>query len=253
MPDDESRLKGAKIFEEAIIPETKQTHLPVFEFSYFDPKAEKYVTLKSEALPIKVEGEAPAAPPPVATNAPPAATSFSEPAKPAAPTPPPVNDIQGIRYDAGGSLSFRPLYAERGFLLAQLVPVALLSGLVIARFWRPNLHAREVAALRRERAELVSRLRRENDRRAFYDAAVRVLQLDGAIATGRPAATIDAAVIRRLSPGNGSAAAVLNEVFDVQGEALYAGSGEGSGTLSSAERERICAALAELEKSKLVS
>jgi hypothetical protein len=46
----------------AVVPEAKQTQLPVFELAYFDPVAGKYTTLRTSPTPVVVEGE-PAPPP----------------------------------------------------------------------------------------------------------------------------------------------------------------------------------------------
>ena len=59
--EDQSGFRGAKTFEVAVIPEAKKQQMPVFEFSYFDPAAEKYVTAASKAAPLEVTGEALAA------------------------------------------------------------------------------------------------------------------------------------------------------------------------------------------------
>ena len=61
-PDDPVNVTGTKTFEMAVIPETKKVTMPVFQFSYFDPGTEKYVTSTSQASPLTVEGEAPPAP-----------------------------------------------------------------------------------------------------------------------------------------------------------------------------------------------
>ncbi|MGV3531803.1 MAG: BatD family protein, partial [Chthoniobacteraceae bacterium] len=55
-PDDEVSYRGTKTFQMAVIPEERQTTMPQFEFTYFDPEARKYVALKSEPVPLNVEG-----------------------------------------------------------------------------------------------------------------------------------------------------------------------------------------------------
>src|SRR4029077_11262348 len=56
--DDEVGISGAKTFETVISPNEKKQALPPLDFSYFDPVKEKYVTLRSDAMPISVEGGA---------------------------------------------------------------------------------------------------------------------------------------------------------------------------------------------------
>ena len=136
--DDDLGTSGTKTFSMAVIPEAKKMAMPVFEFVYFDPSEEKYITLASKPEKLVVEGEAP--PPQVA-----ATPAESVKAVPSAP----VRDILGIRYDVGGGRrSFEPLYARRGFLLAQTVPLAALLGLLFVKLRRNDTSAKRVAALK---------------------------------------------------------------------------------------------------------
>jgi hypothetical protein len=248
---DAADTTGTKTYEMAVVPETKQTHLPIFELAYFDPAAEKYVTLKSPASALKVEGEPAPLPPPQAqlqlSRTPPSAAPAPRPAATPAPAAAP-NDILSIRYDAERPHSVRPLYEMPAFWAAQLVPAAVLGGLLARRFRRPGAKdgRRQAAAWRRERAELLSRLRREKDRQAFYDTAARILQLEAALRTGREPDTIDAALVRRMAPGESSS--VLTEIFETRAEALYAGGRGDGGQVSTPERERILDAVALWQK-----
>lgn len=54
--DDDVGISGAKTFETVISPNEKKTSIPPLSFSYFDPLKEGYVTLRSDAVPIQVEG-----------------------------------------------------------------------------------------------------------------------------------------------------------------------------------------------------
>ena len=60
--DDDVGISGTKTFELVVSPNEKLTNVPPLAFSYFDPVKEKYVTLHSEAVPLIVEGNAPAPP-----------------------------------------------------------------------------------------------------------------------------------------------------------------------------------------------
>src|SRR5207237_1738388 len=60
--DDDVGISGTKTFELVVSPNEKLTNVPPLAFSYFDPVKEKYVTLQSEAVPLIVEGNAPASP-----------------------------------------------------------------------------------------------------------------------------------------------------------------------------------------------
>src|SRR5712691_8931177 len=66
--DDEVGISGAKTFETVISPNEKKQALPPLVFSYFDPVKENYVTLRSDAMPITVEGGAGPAPAVVASQ-----------------------------------------------------------------------------------------------------------------------------------------------------------------------------------------
>src|SRR5246500_5041238 len=59
--DDEVGISGTKTFETVLSPNEKKQSLPLLAFAYFDPVKEHYVTLRSEAIPITVQGGAVAA------------------------------------------------------------------------------------------------------------------------------------------------------------------------------------------------
>ncbi len=54
---DDLGLSAVKIFNFPLVAEKPVTSLPTVEFSYFDPNAEKYVTVKSAPIHIEIEGE----------------------------------------------------------------------------------------------------------------------------------------------------------------------------------------------------
>ncbi|MEC5128902.1 BatD family protein [Verrucomicrobiales bacterium BCK34] len=61
--DSDGYKEGQATFSIVIIPEAKVNTIPSFELSYFDPDEEKYVTRKSEPIPISmIEGKSSAAP-----------------------------------------------------------------------------------------------------------------------------------------------------------------------------------------------
>ena len=241
-PDDPVNYSGTKTFEEAIIPETKKTAMPVFYFSFFDPAKGKYVTLNSEAVPLQVEGSAPPAPGPVAL---PPTTGSSAPA----PAPQP-EDIVGIRYDRDEPRAFAPLYERREFWLAQGAVGVVLLGLGAFRIRRrPDAAALQKAALREEKDAAWQRLRRTDLGHAdFFDAAARVAQIDTALATGALVADIDAAAVRSSAHLDEQAAETINEIFNSRAELHYAGGGSGNGQVSASDRERVLGVLRQLEK-----
>jgi hypothetical protein len=245
--DDELNLSGTKTFTMAVIPETRQTAMPAFEFSYFDPDAEKYVTLKSEPAALAVIG-APAPPPPAPA---PAVAATDAPAPAAEPPPAKPSDILGLRYDRGGGRAgFEPWYRQRAFLVAQLVPLAALLGLVFAKLRRSDASARAREALRREKAAALAKVHgRELAEQDFLDAAAHVIQLETAIATGRPAGGVDAAAAIASRALDAETAAGVERIFSARAELLYAGMNGGRETLTATDRRSILETLARFERS----
>jgi hypothetical protein len=243
--EDDIGYSGTKTFEMAVVPEIMKTATPVFEFSYFDPLGEKYVTLKSAAGPLTVEAApTPAAPPAVPAN--PVASPDSPPPTPARPT-----DILGLRYDLHAARDGVPLHARREFWMIQAgMGLALLIFLGLKLRRRPDAAARTAAGLRREKTAAWARLRgAELGHVDFFQTAARIAQIETALATGRDAATIDAATVRASGAFSDETRAVIDEIFSVRAELLYAGGGREGETISPLERERVMDALRELEKS----
>ena len=243
--DDPVNYSGTKTFEMAVIPETKKSAMPEFHFSYFDPVAEKYVTLKSEPAALAVEGETLPTPKPVVTNT---ETSVPEPPKPAAEPRP--DDILGLRYDQDEKESFAPLYERNKFIMVQEVVALVFLGLIAFKVRRkPSADARQRAALRQEKEAVWRRLRSGDLGHVdFFDAAARLAQLQTALATGKSVSSIDAAAVRSSAQLDESAAGTIEEIFSARAELHYAGGGSGDGAVSAAERERVIGALKQLEK-----
>ncbi len=231
--DDTTGVNGAKSFEIAVIPEQKKQEMPVYEFSYFDPAAEKYVTLKTDALPLQVEGVTPELTMPE-TRGP---TQLPSPTPaPAAPKP---TDIVGLRYDVGEVRTMQPMYSQRAFLLAQLVPFGLLCGMVAVRFWPRNREDATTSALRRERAELLARLRRERTRAGFFAAAARLLHVDAAVRRERGTGVVELATADE--------APVVREIMEHHAQAHFSGGAvPADEALPEGERSRILDALLPL-------
>jgi hypothetical protein len=180
-PLDDIGLSATRTYSFPIVPQKLASVLPTVEFSYFDPNAEKYVTLKSPAIPVSVT-ELPAQ-----TNASP--TPLSSPTSPSSPASriqsngsPPELDILDIHRDAPARLpisnSFRPWVENPAFWFAQAVPAALLL-LIIIGFW-----VRKRILARRPTRSLISeqrRLERELDSTDrfpdFLNASVRLLEI----------------------------------------------------------------------------
>lgn len=243
---DEVGVSGIKRFEMAVVPEERKTQMPVFVFSYFDPEAEKYVTLSNDPAPLKVGGTPRAVPvPPVrATEEPP--TLQSTPAPVVAPAP---DDIHGVNYELGPQKAFQPLYERRAFWVAQSVPAAALLLLTGLRLRRPRTEAvLRRDTLRREKAKLLAQLRGGQLAHAdFYNAAARVMQIDTALFTGAEASSVDVVEARALA-SDFAVAEVVDEVFNARAESLFAGGGHHEVQVSSETRGRVLSALETLEK-----
>ncbi len=240
--DDEIGYNGTKSFEMAVVPEVQKTETPVFQFSYFDPLAEKYVTLNSPPAPLVVERGTPPAKPPTAIAADPAATPAPEAA--------PLNDIIGLRYDRDPVRGFEPLHLRREFWYAQgAAGLGLLVFLGLKLRRMPDAAERVAAELRREKAAALARLRNADlGRIDFLETAARVAQIETALATERSAASIDADVVHASAKLSEAAAAVIDDIFATRAKLLYAGGGAEAGSVSSEERERVLSALQEVGK-----
>jgi hypothetical protein len=243
--DDPVNYSGTKTFEMAVIPEAKKSAMPVFHFSYFDPVAEKYVTLKSEPAALTVEGDTLPAPKPVVTNP---DTSAPEPPKPAAEQRP--DDILGLRYEQDAPATFAPLYERREFWYAQGGVALLFLGLIVFKARRkPSADAQQRAALRQEKEAMWRRLRSGDLGHVdFFDAAARLAQLQTALATGKSVGSIDVGAVRAAANLDESAGQTIEEIFSARAEMHYAGGGSNGGTVSAADRERVIGALKQLEK-----
>src|SRR5438874_9831554 len=182
--DDDVGISGEKTFEMVIAPNEKKPAVPPLVFAYFDPSKENYVTLRSDAVPIQVEGGAAPAPSvaaaPVKSATPPATTGVTP-----APTAKPP-DILYQMTDLGRVRSFAPIYARPIFWVAQIVPLILLLGFVgwkIRQAKINNRDAQRAAALQQESNELLRQLRRsEISPQEYFSNALRVVRVKTALA-----------------------------------------------------------------------
>jgi hypothetical protein len=240
--DDEIGYAGTKTFEMAVVPETIKTEMPAFQFSYFDPLSEKYVTLNSEPAALVVEEGTPPPPQPKV----PSDAAKEPPAAPPAPIKP--DDIIGLRYDRDPVRTFAPLYARREFWYAQgALGFALLCFLGFTLRRAPDLMVRQAAELRAEKTAALARLRGADlGRVEFFETAARVAQIETALATGRSPASIDAATVQACLPLQEKSRTAIDDIFAARAELLYAGGGREETWVSAEQREHILTALGEL-------
>src|SRR5713226_7864012 len=192
--DDDVGISGEKTFEMVIAPNDKKPAVPPLIFAYFDPNKETYVTLRSDAVPIQVEGGA--APAPSVAAAP---AVSAPPAAVAAPTVAPTAKPQDILYqltDLGRVQSFAPIYERPTFWIAQLAPLILLLGYVgwkIRQAKIDNREAQRITALQQESVELLRTLRRsELSPQEYFTNASRVVRVKTALAKNMNPNAVDA-------------------------------------------------------------
>lgn len=161
-------VRGTKTFTYTFVPrESGSFQIDPVPFSYFDPEAEQYETLRTDAVTLRVRGGA---------EAPPAAAGQLGSGLPA-------NDIAGVLPAAARWVrtAEAPLYKQPWAYAVLLVPLALLAGLLAVRR-RTDRRAEEAA--RRQRAarphaeEHLAEAERALDRdrpRAAYEHVERAL------------------------------------------------------------------------------
>src|SRR5438552_3998175 len=244
--DDEVGLSGTKTFEMVLSPNEKKQTLPVLAFSYFDPVKEQYVTLRSEAIAITVEGGA------VATQNIPATQPGSPTPATAAvrPAPPVTTKPQDILYqltDRGRAMeSFAPIYTRRFFWGAQLIALLALLGFVVWKIRRAKINNREaqrMTALHHEAAELMHKLSRNDaSPREYYAEASRVVRVKTALASGSRGIdpnVVDAETAADTFKLNSDERDQLCRLFEQSDEWQYSGAHNGPGRISSESRREV--------------
>ncbi|MBD3169138.1 MAG: hypothetical protein GF307_06615 [candidate division Zixibacteria bacterium] len=164
------KLSGTRTFEEVLIPKSPGSFdLPAVEFSYFDPRKEKYVTLKSEIYSFKVnpsEGNGAGAGMPVAVQ-----DIGSS-----------IKDLRYLKTEITGQQTRMALYSSPVFWALQVVPLLAIIGVLAVRKHRDKLED-DAAYARRVRAKSISKRvlkeadssLRKGDKIKFYSAVSRAL------------------------------------------------------------------------------
>ena len=246
--DDDVGISGEKTFEMVIAPNEKKPAVPPLVFAYFDPSKENYVTLRSDAVPIQVEGGAAPAPSvaaaPVKSATPPATTAVT----PASTAKPP--DILYQMTDLGRVRSFAPIYARPIFWVAQIVPLILLLGFVgwkIRQAKINNRDAQRAAALQQESNELLRQLRRsEISPQEYFSNALRVVRVKTALAKNMNPNAVDADIAAKAFNLGENERAQLRTLFERSDELRFSGGGNGAGRISNDERDEVSRLLESL-------
>src|SRR5438552_10526546 len=249
--DDDVGISGEKTFEMVVAPNEKKPSVPPLIFAFFDPVKENYVTLRSDAVPIQVEGGA--APAPTVAAAPATGAKSATPLTPAARAVAPTAKPQDILYqmsDLGRVRSFTPIYARPVFWMAQLAPLILLLGFVgwkIRQAKIDNRDAQRVAALRQESSELLRKLRRgELSPQEYFSSASRVVRVKTALAKNVNPNAVDAETAAKAFDLAEDERTQLRTLFEPSDELRFSGSGNGAGAISNDEREEVLRLLESL-------
>ena len=244
--DDEVGLSGTKSFEMVLSPNEKKQGLPLLAFSYFDPVKEQYVTLHSEPIPINVQGGAAVAQNAGATQsaAPTPSTATARP--PVPPSVKPRDILYQLTEAPKKAESFAPIYTQRVFWAAQLIPLLALIGFAgwkIRRARIDNREAQRIAALRHEATDLMHKLHRNDvSPREYYAEASRVVRLKAALASGNRRIDpnmVDVETAAETFKLNSDSRDRLRRLFEQSDEWQYSGAHNGPGRVTPESRREV--------------
>ena len=133
---------GQKSFEQAVIPMNNDIKtIPPIAFSYFDTEKEKYITLKTNPIPLTLTAAHEHPSPPATANATQTLPAFKQPVQ-ADGKSAQNNDLAPIRVAMGTSVeNLRPLVENPWFMGAQGLPIgAVFLGLFFSRRQKRRLN-----------------------------------------------------------------------------------------------------------------
>jgi hypothetical protein len=238
--NDDVGLSGTKSFEMVLTPNEQKTAIPPLLFSYFDPLKNSYITLRSDPLPVVVEGgSAPTATPAIASAA------ANPPAVAASPTP--SQQADDILYQLTDQphwvTTFAPVFTQPYFWAAQAVPLLGLIGFFGWKTRQRRLADREgqrLAAWEHETAELQKKLRRAEDPPDEYFAeALRLVQLKTALARRLDPNSVDAETAVAAFQLSDVKRDQVRELFRRSDELRYSGRENGDGAVSDQTRREV--------------
>jgi hypothetical protein len=238
--DDDIGISGTKRFETVLSANERKDKIPAQLFTYFDPAKEQYVTLRTEPIPVRVEGGAAPSP----TSAP--ATSQAPAPAAAAPAPRPAAQqeiLHQLPELPAETQSFTPLFLRQSFWLAQLIPLVALLGFVGWKIRVAHLNNRELQrreALQHEAAALQRSLRREDVSPAeYFSQASRAVQLKTALVRNVDPAAVDADIAASTFGMDEATRTRLRRLFEKSDEARYSGGGNGIRLLPAETRNEV--------------
>jgi hypothetical protein len=245
--DDEVGISGTKTFETVLSPNEKKQSMPVFAFSYFDPAKEQYVTMRSEPISISVQGGAAGTPSAAAAQAgSPAPATATRPGSAIPATTKPRDILYQLTDRPQATESFAPVYTQRLFWAAQLVPLLVLLGFAgwkIRQARIDNRETRRIAALQHEATALMHKLHRNDaSPREYYAEASRVVRVKAALASGSRQIdpnTVDLDTAADTFKLNSDSRDRLRRLFEQSDEWQYSGTHNGPGRISSENRRDV--------------
>ena len=237
--DDDVGISGAKTFETVISPNEKKQALPPLAFSYFDPLKEKYLTLRSDAIPISVQGGAPTPPNAVASQL----AARPSAAVAAKPSPKPQDILYQLTERPARVQLFTPLFARPIFWIAQLIPLAALVGFAgwkVRQAKIDNREARRISTLQQEAADLMRRLRHDDSSpQQYYAEASRIVRVKAALARKVDPNAIDAETAIAAFQLDENSRERLRRLFERNDELTYSGAQNGAEVISAENRREV--------------
>jgi hypothetical protein len=236
--DDDVGISGTKTFETVLSANERKDKIPAQLFSYFDPAKEQYVTLRAEPIPVRVEGgTAPQTKPAPAPQTPANAPS-------AAPRQATQQEIlHQVTELPAEPQSFRPLYEQRSFWLAQLIPFVGLLGFIAWKIRAAHLNNRELQrreALQHEAVALQRSLHREEfSPEEYFSRASRAVQLKTALMQNVDPNSVDADVAASAFRMDDETRLRLRRLFEKSDEARYSGTHNGVRLLPAETRSEV--------------
>lgn len=215
--NDSAGIEGEKTFEQSIVPtKAGAQEIPALNFSYFDPKAERYVTKSAKPIAVDVaQGNANAAP--VATPA-----AIADAPKPSSDGLAPDQLVTGRTVS-----NLRPLVLTPWFIA---INALMLAGLALGALFR-WLHRRRANDPKRLQREATEKSVRESlakmdaalkaqDAPRFFTAARQALQEKLAATWELPTSRVTIPEIRARLNGNGKE---IRSLFQTADEIAYSG------------------------------
>ena len=176
-------LERTANFQEVIMPKKQVTAIPPFEFNYFSPTLKKYMTIKTDPVPIKVKApEHPVEAAPVTASATTGASTTAASEEPEKVQTPKVKmtDILTTTPMSATLLVARPsLMKDRNFLIANMVLGGLFALMIVGKIAKATISS-YLATLRTPSRQIWKQLTDSSISRArFYELAASYIAATG--------------------------------------------------------------------------